>query len=215
MSTRTVEAGPITGTIVGLIFLVVGYFVAFTFGKPILDNAKASNDWPKVVGKINRSSVVTSRSRDKTHYSFDVVYDYKVEGEGYTSSNVYFGGEVSSSSSSSAYKVKNRYPKGSSVDVYYDPQEPSNAVLEPGAHWQSYIIYAGGWMFLLVGGLVAGSSIFKMLLVGAVVVSAATSALGNSGNQGSTPMPRPSSGGSPRPDLRDLDYDDEDDGFGV
>ena len=89
---RRQQSGPIGGLIFGLLFAVIGYFVAFTFGKPILDDAKASRDWPSVPGVITRSAVATKRSDGKTMYSFDVVYRYQVEGRELTCSNVFFGG---------------------------------------------------------------------------------------------------------------------------
>ena len=68
--------GTITGLILGPLFAIVGYFVAFTFGKPILDNAKRSVDWPSVSGVVTQSALETSRSKGKTMYSFDVGYRY-------------------------------------------------------------------------------------------------------------------------------------------
>lgn len=164
---RSQQSGLIGGLIFGLLFTVIGYFVAFWFGKPILDNAKASQTWPKTAGEITHSSVSTSRSRsngkNKTLYSFDVTYNYQVKGEKFTSSNVFFGGDASSSDSSGAYQITRRYPTGAKVDVFYDPKNPGSAVLEPGAHWQSYLVYGIGLLFLLVGFLLAGSSLFHLL----------------------------------------------------
>ena len=214
---RTKEAGPITGTILGVIFAVVGYFVAFSFGKPILDNAKASSDWPNVNGKITRSAVATKRSDGKTMFSFDVVYKYEVEGKQYTCNNVYFGGEGSSSSSSSANGVVSRYPKGSEVKVYYEPANPGNAVLEPGTTWSSYLVYGVGMVFLVIGVLVAGGSLIKLLAFGAVIFGAASGVLGGSKRSNSSQpdhySPNPSSGGTSRTNPPDID--DEDDGFGI
>lgn len=177
---RRRQAGPIGGLIFGLLFAVIGYFVAFTFGKPILDNAKASRDWPDVPGVITRSEVATSHSNGKTMYSFDVAYDYEVKGHEFTSSNVFFGGNSSSSYSAGAYQVTARYPEHMKVKVYYDPKNPANAVLEPGAHWQSYVVYAIGLAFLVVGVLTAGSSLLYVLAASAIIGGAVAVSLGGS-----------------------------------
>ncbi|MCA9270730.1 MAG: DUF3592 domain-containing protein, partial [Planctomycetales bacterium] len=177
---RRQSGGPLGGLILGALFAVIGYFVAFTFGKPILDNANASRDWPSAPGVITRSEVATARSNGKTMYSFDVVYRYSVDGREFTSSNVFFGGNGSSSHSTGAHKVAARYPRGGKVDVYYDPSEPANAVLEPGAHWQSYAVFGAGLIFLVVGALAAGTSLFWLLAAGAVIGGAVASALGGS-----------------------------------
>lgn len=164
---RNQQSGSLSGLFFGLLFAVIGFFVAFFFGKPILDNAKASQTWPKTSGKITHSSVSTSRSRSngktKTLYSSDVTYQYQVQSRDYTCSNVFFGGDASSSSSSAAHQLVERYPTGRQVDVFYDPKHPENAVLEPGAHWQSYLVYGIGLLFLVVGLLVAGSSLLYLL----------------------------------------------------
>jgi hypothetical protein len=109
---RRQQSGPIGGLICGLLFAVIGYFVAFTFGKPILDNAKASRDWPSVPGVITRSAVATKRSDGKTMYSFDVVYRYQVEGRELTCNSVFFGGNTSSSNSAGGVQSHRALPGG-------------------------------------------------------------------------------------------------------
>jgi hypothetical protein len=177
------RGGILFGLVIGLIFTVLGYFVTFTFGKPILDQARASVQWPKVPGVITRSVLATSRSKKKkTMYSFDVEYRYEVAGEELVCNNVYFGGDFSSSSSAGANEVVRRYPVGAKVDVAYDPNNPVNAVLEPGAHWQSYILYGIGLAFLVVGVLMFGSSLFYLLAYGVLFGAALTSNLSGSSN---------------------------------
>lgn len=210
------QAGPVSSLVFGLLFAVVGYFVAFTFGKPMLDNAKASRDWPTAPGVITRSAVATKRSDGKTMYSVDVVYRYQVEGREFTCSNVFFGGNASSSNSSAAHKVAGRYPEGAEVDVSYEPDNPANAVLEPGARWQSYIIYAIGLAFLVVGVLTAGGSLFYLLAAGAIIGSALAVWLGSSSNRKSArdrfapdfPSSTPSRPAPPRVDATDAERDD-------
>ena len=213
------QSGPIGGLICGLLFAVIGYFVAFTFGKPILDNAKASRDWPSVPGVITRSAVATKRSDGKTMYSSDVVYRYQVEGRELTCNSVFFGGNTSSSNSSAAYNVTGRYPEGAEVDVYYEPEDPANAVLEPGTRWQSYIVFGLGLVFLIVGVLVFGSSLFYVLAAGAIIGGAAAGWLGGSSSRKSTrdrfaPDFSPSTPSRPVPTPADA-TDAEDDGFDV
>ena len=54
--------------ILGVIFTITGYFVAFTFGKPILDSAKSSSHWPEAQGIIQKSTVERGRKDGKTMY---------------------------------------------------------------------------------------------------------------------------------------------------
>ncbi len=170
------KGGVLAGLFFGVIFSAVGFGVAFYVGKPILNNANASSDWPSVSGVITTSRVTTSRSDGSTMYSADVVYDYTVEGQKYTGDNVFFGGNYSTSSSSGINKIVNRYPKGKTVKVFYDPNEVGNSVLEPGTTWSSYMVYGVGLLFLVIGVLVLLSSI-TTILGGGVIIAAAITAL--------------------------------------
>jgi hypothetical protein len=90
----------VASLILGPIFAIVGYVVAFHLGKPILDNAAASKNWPSVNGAIVESNVSTRRSDGKTMYSPNISYKYSVDGKEYRSSTIYFGDDGSSSSNS-------------------------------------------------------------------------------------------------------------------
>ena len=58
-----------------------------------------------------------------------VRYEYRVEGRAYTSSRINFS-VVQGISEDWARGITGRYPVGQEVVVYYDPQKPSDAVLE-------------------------------------------------------------------------------------
>lgn len=81
-------------------------------------------------------------------YGATIVYEYVVAATTHTSDKVTFG-DFSSSDSSHARGILERYPKGSRVTVYYDPADPGTAVLEPGATGTNYILLAGGSALLL------------------------------------------------------------------
>jgi len=170
------QAGPIWLLILGTIFATVGYFVAFHFGKPIVNSARQSETWPTVPGVIERSEVATSRSKGKTMYDFDVSYAYTVDGKAYHGSTVWFGGDYRSSSPGVARETVGRYPVGRKVEVHYDPKHPDASVLEPGAFWSTYMVYGIGWIFLAVGGLMLLGSVVRivaLLVIGTVLVSEA------------------------------------------
>lgn len=159
------RAGPITSIFIGVIFIITGYLVFVKFGRPGLEEAKASQEWPSVQGTIERSQVVRKRrgSNKKTTYSADVIYRYSVAGESFESNQVRFGGDVSSSSSKHAYKTTGLYPKGKRVTVYYNPKEPSAAVLEAGSNFSTKALYYGALLFLGAGVLAVLSPLLKLL----------------------------------------------------
>jgi hypothetical protein len=150
--------------ILGLILIILGYFVAFHIGKPLLDNGKASESWPSVSGKIISSEVVSSQDRNSEgnyikKYSAKIVYAYKVGSQEHESSQVSFGGASSSTNSHSAYQMQGEYPKGKTIHVFYNPKTPEIAILKSGVHLSSYIVYGAGLLFFGIGFLVPLSSL--------------------------------------------------------
>ena len=81
-----------------------------------------------------------------------VTYSYSVDGIGYESDRVSFG-SYSSSDSDHAETILARYPVGASVTVHYDPEDPAEAVLEPGYAGGHTIIFIVGGTFVAVGSL--------------------------------------------------------------
>ena len=97
------------------------------YGQYQLHQARQSEQWPVVPGKIVRSFVKSSISEGETIYSADIKYAYTVQGVEHRSDVVVIGGH-----SYGANATVNRYPLGKEVSVSYDPEKPRRAVLEPG-----------------------------------------------------------------------------------
>ncbi len=141
--------------LVGIWFLGLGLFVAFnpSFGKPALDNARASETWPDVGGVVEHSEVFGIRDEQANgstySYSVRVVFAYSVEGREYSSDSIGFGSDREYSTKSEAAAVADQYGVGKAVTVTYDPEQPEVAVLEPGATGVSSTPFYFG--LLLVG----------------------------------------------------------------
>ena len=101
-------------------------------------DARRSTSWPRVEGTVSESYVSESYSRTnrRTSYRPNIYYTYSVGGTPYGSYTIAFG--LATSSSVAAEDAVRRYPRASAVQVYYDPDRPQVAVLEPGATWSSY-----------------------------------------------------------------------------
>ncbi|MFO8049477.1 MAG: DUF3592 domain-containing protein, partial [Desulfosudaceae bacterium] len=89
-------------------------------------------------------------STSKRMYRADVSFQYTVNGRSYVSDKVSFG-DYNSSSSSPIRKIVSRYPGSATVTVYFDPDDPATAILEPGKLGGLWIPFAVGGMFILVG----------------------------------------------------------------
>lgn len=159
----------------GLIFAGVGYAFAFHWGIPLLEKARASETWPVTSGVVETATVVSSTDGDgDTMYEADIVYRYAVLGRDYRGSDVEVGGQVRSSSRKHALRVVNRYQPGDAVDVHYNPDDPADAILEPGATPGGHLVYWIGLAFLAFGALIASATLVKLAWLGLVIGAAAT-----------------------------------------
>jgi hypothetical protein len=100
--------------------------------------AGASQLWPGAPGTVTVSEVRQSSSTDDDgHITFSyyprVEYTYTAAGQSYTSKQVAFGGERGYGSPDRARQDLAKYPAGSAVTAYYNPEKPSEAVLERAA----------------------------------------------------------------------------------
>lgn len=136
-----------------LLFCVVGLVLAL-FGYQNLSYAEQSTEWPTTEGTVVYSDTTShlNQNQGKRSYSADVRYEYEVAGTEYTSSNISFQHETSGSHRDEIQAIVARYPKGKRVTVYYKPERPKTAVLEPGADSPSYgmLIVGGGFLLLAV-----------------------------------------------------------------
>lgn len=83
-------------------------------------------------------------------YHAEVLYRYTVNGQIKTSNQVSFG-SYGSNNPAHAQSVLNLYPSGRKVTVYYSPDDPDKAVLEPGAGGFTFFLPVFGLVFLSVG----------------------------------------------------------------
>jgi hypothetical protein len=99
--------------------------------------AAAASRWPVTTGRIVTSTVEHYRSRVggarsgtvTTFYEPVVEYSYRVDGREYHSTRLSFGGRVAGSEELAQAKAA-QYPAGTEVVVHYDPDNPTNAVLD-------------------------------------------------------------------------------------
>lgn len=147
----------------GIVFALFGYGLSFWFASPKMELAESSKDWPSVTGSIITSEVINSRRSKGTMYSPKVAYSYIVEGKHLENSALDNGAAWSSSNSSTSYAIVNKYSQGSRVPVYYNPQNPSQSVLETGIPSSLTWAYRGGLVALVLGLLVVLSGVKSLL----------------------------------------------------
>jgi hypothetical protein len=108
--------------------------------------AKASLQWPSVPGTVLSSELVVDTTGEIATYTPVVTYSYVVNGQALRCSKV-------RCTSTTSKKVLAKYPRGGAVQVFFDPQVPSTAVLEKGGG-TSVMMFAG--VAVVVAGCLIG-----------------------------------------------------------
>ena len=117
------------------IFLVIIFFMRRRMA--------AVSQWPSTMGRVNTSHLERRHSSDSGSTDYPVVeYSYQVSGQAYQGMKIAPGPEVGGTG---AGKVVGRYPVGAQVMVFYNPQNPSDAVLETKAPAQWIL-----WLILII-----------------------------------------------------------------
>ncbi len=134
-------------------------------------DGQATESWPSATGRVISADVqerietrrdMNDRQRTEYTYTPSVRYEYSVGERTYLGHRVkaddYGGG------ADRAYQIVNRYPAGSDVIVFYNPDDPDQAVLETGADTMGVYLFGGvGALFAVIGlaALVAAGIFFR------------------------------------------------------
>ncbi len=148
-----VELIVIVGLLVFALLLLNAIFLAVIFF--MRRKMRQVSEWPYTQGTVTESRL-ESRSSEDGSTDYPVVrYTYQLIGRAYQGSRIATGPVVGGSG---ARKVIERYPAGAAVRVYYNPQNPEEAVLEQKAPAMTLM-----WVILAV---------FDCALLGAILVVA-------------------------------------------
>lgn len=136
--------------IIVVLFTSVGVGFTYINVNTILA-AAASGSWPYVEGQVTWTQFRHSDS----HVYQKVRYRYVVGGREYSSEQISFARAHRPARSK---QTARRYTEGQSVRVYYNPENPANAVIEPGLSYFPFLLLLLGLAFLVVGvGLAVGA----------------------------------------------------------
>ncbi len=149
-----------------VVVLAIFALVMMLFARMAGQQARAMKAWPKTSGRITRSDIETvvqqhnhasqtRRDYDVTMYVPRVVYTYQVDGNSFEGDNI--GWSDSASTPTFAEKTIKRYALQTPVQVFYNPQDPT----------QSTLALAGGLFALvlwLLSAVLAGAAVVAGLM---------------------------------------------------
>ena len=133
--------------ILGL-FIIAG-FVGVLWGWFIIAKARKTLRWPTVEGAIEQSAP-TSEADDLLPH---ILFSYTVVAYTYQRTLEFPDGTNPSPELATSYAKK--YPVGAKVSVYYNPDQPDQATLEPG-------LARGDWMIPALGIAAMAFGIFAL-----------------------------------------------------
>lgn len=119
--------------------------------------AKETTRWAKTTGKIVAKGVAEGRATSPGSemssrvYWGTVTYEYAVAGREYTSDRVKLLA-MKVSDPEEARRQVGAYREGWETEVYYDPDQPASAVLEPGGSFSGAFVIVFGAVLAAIGG---------------------------------------------------------------
>jgi hypothetical protein len=133
--------------------LAVGLII---FGLFSMRETSRSRGWVKTDGRVVASNVRQFTGKDTTTYRPMVIYSYSVGAARFMSSRIAFR-PVTSGDRTVAAQFAARYPVGRTLPVFYDPQDPEQAVLDQGGN---------PWVPILAGGAFSMLAVWVRMLRG-------------------------------------------------
>ncbi|WP_455203734.1 DUF3592 domain-containing protein [Kaarinaea lacus] len=131
-------------SIIVALFVITGLLVT-AWGVIIIIKARETQQWPNVAGVIVESNFDVGNIDLLPH----IAYSYIVEGQSYHR-RMEFSADISPTQEFATSYVE-KYPLGTEVQVYYHPDNPQRATLEPGLGKGDWLVVAIGLSTLLFG----------------------------------------------------------------
>jgi hypothetical protein len=137
--------------IVGLLFIAFAIFMGL---RTVRDVASAfeSKNWPEAAGVVLFSRVDESSDGEGGRlFKASIRYRFEAQGRELTGSRACFGDSTSTNIAALARGIEERYRAGQAVTVRYNPDKPSECVLEPGFNLRLVLDFVFGCFFLTLG----------------------------------------------------------------
>ncbi|MFZ6021563.1 MAG: DUF3592 domain-containing protein [Chloroflexota bacterium] len=117
-----------------IIFAGIGVWLILRYQKN-KQKAQQSVNWPTTSGRVIESRISEHESEDEdghttSTYAPLVRFEYQVAGVTYTSDRMGVGSKIAISNRKKVEQQIAAYPEGKLIRVYYNPQNPAEAVLE-------------------------------------------------------------------------------------
>lgn len=138
--------------LVCLLFIISGIVLLLLFIN-FYKKSKDSIKWSRTKGQISNAYLDKFNDSNSASYRVQVKYSYTVADKVYSSKRKYYGDYLLSSFYWSTKKLVDKYKIGDTIDVYYNPQNPKDAVLEQGVHFSVIEFFIASLVCFSIGGV--------------------------------------------------------------
>ena len=145
----------------GAAWLLIGIFLLIR-GFIELQQARLES-WPSTRGRIIDAQMLSAESEpgQPPTWWLELKYSYELKGEQYQGRRIRTGGPVLLANKSLVEKAAEQYTPGKEVSVFYNPENPSEAVLEKGSSRGWLLIAVGTLILLTIMAMVIGSQVLS------------------------------------------------------
>lgn len=138
--------------LISILFIVISIllFILFFY---LYKKSQNSIKWDKTKGVILRANLdeLVMEADTPVTYKANLEYSYKIETKTYYSKRIFYGDFLRHSSFWNINENISKYRKGNIVNVYYNPQNPNDSVLQQGIHSNVIIILITSLLLSLIG----------------------------------------------------------------
>lgn len=142
----------VANILIGIFAISAGCFCLY-LGLKFYRSMKVSLTWQTTKGKIQKIDIVRHDMGDQADLLQPVLYYlYEVDGKSYQSNVLRIPENWSTNDPAILKRVLAPYSQGATVDVFYNPENPEQAILERGVRVLDILI----WIFLGLMMLIPG-----------------------------------------------------------
>ena len=147
----------------GLPFFAVGVGFLFFSVMPTINDGWRMASWPQTTATLSQARLNSSYSDGSTTYSVEASYRYHVNSRDYIHDRVAInsgGDNIGDFQQQLGSRLERHYRNNQPVAVYYNPDDPAEAVLDRSIRWE---LLGFKLIFVLVfGGVGLGLIIFAL-----------------------------------------------------
>lgn len=135
---------------IGLALAVMGGFFVFVLGRGYL-RAKETRKWPGHPAVVVVSEIADRQIGKAREYSHNLIYEYRIDGQFYRGERIKRRENPYLKNESKILPSVERFPVGSKVEAFVNPEDPNESLLEHETMAPGYSIWFPA--LFLVGGM--------------------------------------------------------------